>query len=164
MEGGRSVGLFSSGRGRDVQLSQERIVRSIFGRANFAFKWQRRYVHLGAILRRGQGSALSRDGRVAQDWMSSQFVGEWPFPMTCEGRMRNYAAPAHYKCTRRVVTIARGITLLAPRLLDANNPELARPLRACRGADSSRAPHSVRQSAETSACRLARGSPTCEAS
>ena len=96
--------------------------------------------------------------------MSTQFEGEWPFPTTLNGRMRNCAAPSCTKCKRSAVMIVRGITRLVCRLMDANHPDLAWLLRACHGADNSRAPHSVRQLVETSARRVVCGSPTGEAS
>ena len=64
---------------------------------------------------------------------------------------------------RRAVMIVRGMTRPAICLMDTGNPVSARRVRARRGAGNSRAPHSVRQSARTTARRLAIGSPTCEA-
>ena len=73
---------------------------------------------MGAKLRRELVTELARGGRFAEDWMLTQFVTEWPFPIMCEGRMRFCAAPGCPKCKRRAVTIERGAT------------QLARPLRA----------------------------------
>ena len=147
-----------------LQVSQMKTARSTFGRANFAFKCQRWFVRLGAISRHELASALSHGYRCAQDWILTQYVGKWPFPITCDGRMRDCAAPGCPKCKRSVVVITRGITQLARRLLGADAPELAWLLRARHGADNSRAPHGVQQAVKTTARRLIRGSPSCEAS
>ena len=118
---------------------------------------------LGVKLRRELATALSHEDGCAQDWMLTYSVGEWPFPITCEGRMRYCAASGRPKCKRRVVMIVRGITQLARRLLGAGAPDVVWLLRACRGADISRAPHSVRLSAKTTARGLIRASPLREA-
>ena len=73
--------------------------------------------------------------------MLSQFVGEWPSPVTCEGRMRCWAASDCPKRNRRAGLIVRGFKQLERRFLVADTPDLAWLLRACRGADNSRAPH-----------------------
>ena len=104
-------------------------------------------------------SALYREDRFEQDWISTLYVGEWSFPITCVGRIRARAAPGRTKCKRRVVRIACGIKQLARHLLGAKNPEVARLLSVCHGADKFRASHSVRQSVETTARRLIRGLP-----
>ena len=142
-----------------LQLSQKKVATPMFGRTVLAFKRQRRCIHLGADLRRELVNALSHEGRFAQDWMSTQFAGEWPFPISSECRMRNCASPGCLKCKRRAVMIVRGITEPACRLRDVNNPDLAWLPRACHGADNSRAPHSVRRSAKTPARRAIRGPP-----
>ena len=59
--------------------------------------------------------------------------------------------------------IVCGITKLARRLLDVNNPDLVWLSRARRGADDSRAAHSVRESVKAAARRLVRCTPTREA-
>ena len=106
---------------------------------------------------------LALEEMSAQDWMPTQFEGEWPFPTTCNGRMRTCAAPGRTKCKLRAVMIVRGIEQLAHRLMDVSNPVLAWIFRARHGADNSRAPHTVRRSAKTTAPCPARDSPTCEA-
>ena len=88
--------------------------------------------------------------------MLTQYVGKWPFPITCESRMRDCSAPGCPKCKCRVVTIVRGTAQLAFRLLGSDTPEL--------GADNLRAPHSARQSIKTTARCLIRGFPSREAS
>ena len=102
----------------------------MFGRTIFAWKWQHRYVHFGVDLRRELVSVLPHEGRSAQDWMSTQFVGERPPSIACEGQLRNIAAPGCPERKLRVVMIFRCITLLARRLLGANNPDLSWLLRA----------------------------------
>ena len=49
-------------------------------------------------------------------------------------------------------------------MLDLDNSDLAWPLRACRGVEDSCEPHSTRESVKTTARRLVRGSPECDAS
>ena len=96
--------------------------------------------------------------------MSPPWFGEWPPPITFVGRMRNCAAPgcASRKC--RAVMIVRGITQPARRLFDGDDPDLARLLRSCHGADESRAPCGVCELVKTAARLLLRGAPMCEAS
>ena len=96
-----------------VQVSQKKIARSMFGRTNFAFRWQRWYIRQGVMLVPEFVSALSRGDRCVQDWMMTHFVGECPFPITCEGRIRCCAAPDRPKCKRRVPIMVRGIKQLA---------------------------------------------------
>ena len=147
-----------------LQVPQKRVARSMIGRAIFTFKTQRWYIHSGAQMRRELVTAVLRVGRFGQDWTSTQFAGGWLCPTTCEGQMRNCAAPRCPNCKRRAVMIARGIARLARRTLGANKPEMAWLLLPRCGADNSRLPHSVRLSVKTSALQLIRGSPTCEAS
>ena len=146
------------------QLSLKWVAKAMFGRAVFAFKWKRRYIHLGVDLCVELVNALALEEPAAQDRILTQFGGEWPFPITRNGRLRNCATPGCAEFKRRAVMIVRRISRLARRLLDVNNPDLAWLLRARHGAENSRKPRCVRQSAKTTARRVVRGSPACEAS
>ena len=60
--------------------------------------------------------------------------------------------------------IVLGVTQIAGRLLDSDNPELVWLLRACHRSDNSRTPHSGREFAKTAVRRSVCGSPDCAAS
>ena len=109
--GGADVGQFLRDVAELLRESQEQLARSMFGRTNFVRRWQRWYIRQGVMLRREFVSALSREERCVQDWMMTHFAREWPFPITCECRMRYCAAPGCPKCKRRVAMIVRGIKL-----------------------------------------------------
>ena len=147
-----------------LRQSQKKVVKAMCGRTVFKFKWQRWYIGLGADLCGKLVSALAREDKSVHNWMLTQIVGKRPFPIARVGRVRRCAAPGCTRCRLRVVMIARDISQLACRLSDAENPDLAWPVRACRGADNSHAPRSVRRSAGTTSRRFVRGSPTCDAS
>ena len=79
---------------------------------------------MGAELRNTFVSAPEPEDTSAQDRMLTPFVGELPFPITCNGRPRSCAAPGCTDCKRRSVMIVRSITQPARRQLDLDNPGL----------------------------------------
>ena len=141
-----------------------RVVSAMFARTAFARKRRRWYMSSGVKLRESSVNVLSTAKMSVQLWMRAPASGERPFPIWRDGRLGHCADPGCEKCMRRLVIIARGVTQIASRLLDLGSPELVCLLRASRGSDNSRAPHSKRESVETAVRRLVRGPPKRDAS
>ena len=84
---------FSQDAAEMLRPSSTQVAWVMFGRSAFAFRSQRWYIYLGAKVRSALISTLGPEDASAQDWALAPFGGEWPFPITFDGRLRSCAAP-----------------------------------------------------------------------
>ena len=147
-----------------VEPAKPRVAKSMFARTMFARKWERWHINVGAKLRGALVTVLEAVGLAAQAWTSTLSSGEWPSQISRAGRLRECNEAGCKNCGRRLVMIDRGVTQLACRSFDLDRRDFVWLLRAFPCAGDSRTPRSSRESVKTTACRLARGSPSCYAS
>ena len=154
-----------------IDTMKEACRKAVFGRKVLSFRIREMYVGLALKLCKTLVPLLPDVPDAVDMWMDTPWQGDWPFDISCKGCRCKPGKEGHEQahgwctsagcldCRRHVVLVIRGVTQLACRLQNVDNPSCTWLLRATHSSDESRFPFEKRRSEVATARRMVRGCP-----
>ena len=154
-----------------VDTIKDECREAVFGKKVLAFRMRKMYIDLATSLCTTLVPILPDVPDAVDEWLNTPWTGSWPFELSCKGckvkpgregdpHVQGWCTQAGcYECRRHIVLVIRGVTQLACRLKNVDDPACTWMLRATHSSDESRFPFEKRQSACTTARRIVRGNP-----